>query len=454
MVGLAFLIATVFVFHRFSLHVYEKSTAWLGTFLVIPQLMSTGIGAEGYVVGFLYFMIGSLFWFKAAEWGRSRYLLIAGLFWGLAFQTKWLYLFVLPALIVTWMVLLFSRSPLGHRHYLLPALGIVGVTAAWTAFRIWDVGLRQELIHLNDFWNEHWHRAIGLEAMTGRGGAGLSAFRPIVTLSQVDLWSELQLFLIIPAVIYAAFLIFRGRLVDYRSLLVLLFGLVWFSWWLLVNYDLSRLHLRTILFIAQLFIAKLCCDAWHATHEHRRRFLDLIRGDASRGEIWAYLARVAIICIVLSEFIPPLTSRASTIYPRYQEVGKPYLKMEAYIRANTEKNAVFSGWAWSLPWSLDLDDKVDRVVKDRSTHPLEQRENVPEYFIALPEWPLEKKSDQWPMVAGDNEWNRKQNEIRKKFVSENCVLIKIFGGPKHQWVLYKVKNDKLDTAPPNGAAGT
>jgi Dolichyl-phosphate-mannose-protein mannosyltransferase len=449
MVGLAFVIATVLVFHRFSLRVYEKSTAWLGTFLVIPQILaaSTGIGPEGYIVGFLYFMIGSLFWFKAVERGRSQGLLMAGLFWGLAFQTKWFFLFVLPALIVTWMILRFSKNPLGHRHYFLPALGIFGVTAAWTAFRIWDVGMRQELIHINDFWNAHWHRAIGFEAMNGLGG-GVAAFRPIVTLMQVDIWGELQLFLIIPAVIYAAFLILRGKLADYRSLLILVFGLVWFSWWFLLNYDLSQLHLHTVLFIAQLFNAKLFCDAWNTPRDYRKRFLDLIRSDASPGEIWAYLARVAIVCIVLFEVIPPLISRASDIYPRYQEVGKPYLEMSVYLRAQTEKNAVVSGWTWSLPWSLDLDDEVDHVVKDRSTYPLEQREDVPEYFIVSPEWPLEKKSDSWPMVAGDNEWNRKNNEVRKKFVSENCVLIKTFGGPVHQWIVYKVKNDKLDSPPP------
>jgi hypothetical protein len=50
-------------------------------------------------------------------------------------------------------------------------------------------------------------------------------------------------------------------------------------------------------------------------------------------------------------------------------------------------------------------------------------------------------TDEWPSVAGDS--LQEANELRKKFVEEHCTFVKSFGGPKHTWLLYRVKNDAV-----------
>jgi hypothetical protein len=114
------------------------------------------------------------------------------------------------------------------------------------------------------------------------------------------------------------------------------------------------------------------------------------------------------------------------------------------IDNNTEKDAIFSGWGWSIPWYVDLNGKMDRVCKDRRAFPFDQREKVPEYFIVSPEWPLVKVTEEWPSVVVENSWSKKQNNLRKKFLAENCSLLKTYGGDKHKWLLYKVNNENTN----------
>jgi hypothetical protein len=157
-----------------------------------------------------------------------------------------------------------------------------------------------------------------------------------------------------------------------------------------------------------------------------------------------YLLSIGIICIVLGKVFIPLAERTGTLYGRSMTLTKPCKEMIAFIRSNTEKDAVFSGWDWSMPWYVDLDDKGDHIIKDRATYHPEQREAVPEYFIVSPEWPLVKVTDEWPSVAGDSQ--QKANELRKKFLEKHSTLIKTFGGEKHKWLLYRVNNPA--NAPP------
>jgi hypothetical protein len=140
----------------------------------------------------------------------------------------------------------------------------------------------------------------------------------------------------------------------------------------------------------------------------------------------------------------PLFGAIEDINAKNNKLVKPYNEMLDYIDKNTEKNAVFSGWIWSMPWYVDLNNGFDRINKDRAIFPFEQREKVPEYFIVSPEWPLVKVTDEWPSVVVESGWSKKQNELRKKFLAEECTFLSSFGGDKFHWLLYKVNNPKLE----------
>jgi len=446
----AYVIGNLLLFYGTARKMYGAKVGIVGMYIFTPTVLmlsrgASALGPEGYTAAIFYTMAGALLWFKAIESKKYLYLILSGVLWGLAFQTKWLFLFALFALSLTCALLRFAKKGLGLRYWIVPSLVVALLTLAWTGFRIVDVGLRQEIIHLKLFWAEQMHRGIGF-TVEGLSRRPWEVVRPLMTLTQtdyhrVDLWGDLQFFLIIPAVLYACLIVARSGSSDYRTLYWLSFSVIWFSWWFFFNFDLAETHLITFGQVSQLFIAKLLVDLWEYSWARRESFFVLMRQPDAAQATMGYLVRVGIVCIVLGKIFIPLAEKAGTLYTRYVTLTVPHEQMMSYIRQNTEQNAVFSGWGWSLPFYVDLDEKGDHIIKDRATYRLEQRDAVPEYFIVSPEWPLVKVTDEWPFAASD--WDQKPNERRKKFVEENCTLIKSFGGPKHSWLLYRVKNDAV-----------
>lgn len=441
----AFIVATVIILYYLARHLYGKKVALLTLFLFVPWMPFEINGADAYIPALFYFLAGALFWFKSIDTRKNVYLIISGLFWGLSFQTNWLFLFAIVAVIITYIILRLSNNGLGSKYYFIPALIVFLVTIIWFVFRISNVGVRQESRHLLQFWKKHGERAIGVETFGGEVNSIFEIARPIASLAQIDFWRELQPFLIIPAILYVIILIGKSKWTDYRSLFLISFILVWFTWWLLFNFDIAVLHIQIVLIMSQLFIAKLLYDMWEYSSAYKDGLLNLIKNkETQRAGSVSYLLRVVIIFIVLGKTLIPLLGQAETLYHRNLTLTKPTKEMMTYIRNNTEKNAVFSGWNWSMPWYVDLDNTGDHLLKNRATYAPEQRETVPEYFIVTPEWPLVKRTDEYPASAApDNKGHEERNEIRKKFLKENATLVKTFGGDKHKWLLYRVNNDNL-----------
>ena len=450
-----FVIGALLTFYATARSLYGRGVAILAMYLFTPFIVLVARGelplsGEGYAPGLFYSLSGALLWFKALETKRNIFLVLSGLLWGLAFQTKWLFLFAVGALVLTYGAMRWSDRRLPLRYCVVPVVMVAVVTFSWFAFRVANVGLRQEILHLKLFWVEHGHRAVGVRTQHAGFGGLLESIRPLANLAQtdftrVDLWADLQFFVMVPAMIYAAILIMRSRFSDHKIMFFFNFNALWFAWWLFLNYDLAQIHLITFHQISQLFIAKFLYDLWKFSLAHNGTFFGLTKNPLDQQHTMRYLLSIGIICIVLGKVFIPLAERAGTLYSRSITLTKPYKEMMTYITENAEKEAVFSGWDWSMPWYVDLDEKGDHIIKDRATYRPEQREDVPEYFIVSPEWPLVKVTDEWPSVAGDSQ--QKANERRKKFLEEHCTYIKSFGGPKHTWLLYRVNNDALGPAP-------
>lgn len=444
-VHLFFLIGTILMFYFVFKNIFGRKVALLGLLMAFTPYMimvargHTGMGTEGYIPALFYLLVGTHFWFKAIEDNKNIYLILAGLFYGFSFQTKWLYLFAIPSLILTCIVLSFTAKSLKSKNYIIPTVMVIVVTAGWTLFRILNVGLRAEIFHLQKFWAEHSHRGLG---------EGIFILDPIIraftnNVYQINLWEDLQLFLIVPAFIYIFVLIRKSKWTDYKILFFMSFSLIWFFWWALFNFDLPETHLRTFLIISQVFIAKLFYDFWQYSFQDKITFIDLIRDRDFQKNAMLYSLRVAVVLIVLAKVLVPVIEKANFLNHSKKNFVDPYKEMVSYIEKNTEKDAVFSGWAISMPWYLGINSKIDRINKDRNLYPPEQREKVPEYFIVSPEWPLVSTSDTWPNNVETDEAAKASNRIRKKFLEENATLLKTFGGEKHKWHLYKVINKNL-----------
>jgi hypothetical protein len=388
--------------------------------------------------------MGALFWFRSIENKKNVYIYLAGLFWGLSFQTMWLFLFAIFAAILTGIILRLSNNGIRLKYFVIPSFMVILVTLAWFFFRVINVGPRQELVHLQQFWGQHGNRALGTDTVEGLVPVFYTFARPIASLIQIDIWGHFQFFIVIPAVIYAIVLLARNKWSDYKSLFFLSFVIIWFAWWFIFNLDLAKTHIQMVILFSQIFVAKLLYDIWVHSSHNKLGFLHVVKNnELQKGALIYYALKIFVVCLVLGKVFLPLFDGLGTLYTSNQTLTVHYKEMMSFIKNNTEKSAMFSGWKWSLPWYVDLEKNVDRINKDRSAYPPEQREKVPEYFIVSPEWPLEQTVKEWPNVSVDSKQGKKQNEMRKKFVEENCTLLKTFGGDKHKWLLYKVNANNL-----------
>jgi len=422
----AYRLALVVIFYHVGRYLYGKGVALLSLVLFVPLTLSALVsGSDGYTPAMFYLLTGALCWFKSVERGKTSYLWISGVFWGLAFQTKWLFLFAVFALLVTWLILRLYSNPLPSRYWIIPCSMVLLVTAIWVGFRIFNIGLREEYFHVLRFWQEHGHRGI----------PGFAILRPIVNLSEVDLWAELQLFLLVPALLYAMMAIKATEMSDYKSMFLGSFVTLWFGWWLLLNSEgdyLGSIHVRVVRDLSQIFVARFLYDLWNYASERTRRI-----------NAMTYSLKVLVAGVVLTASILPIVRQANKLYVTNVKFTSAFNDMVAYVRNNKESDAVFSGWGWSLPWHLDLDDAGDHLIKDRRTYSPEQREAVPEYFVVSPEWPLDPETDQWPNVSPNTEWSLRDNANRMEFLEKHASLVKAFPAGKHKWMLFKIKDTSV-----------
>jgi len=446
-VALAFFLAFLLFFHRTMRRLYGVAPSLLGLCFFVLYPVNIFFGAtNGYISGgmgespaLLYLTIGAVLWSAGLTRKSNAQLLLAGIFWGLSFQTKWLFLIAFLAVVATWGILALMGRRLPSRVYLLPAAGMALVTLSFFLMRVIQVGLPAELAHLDHLWRKHGRRATGFAPEEGQVESVFAVARPLITLMQVDFWAALGAFLAIPAAVYAV-VDFKRR-PEPLPLFFMVFTGGWFTWWLLFNYDLPVPHLLYIMPFIQLYIAKLLVDGWRTARATRAATNP--GHPAAAGDAGASLVSplrtcllMAMALVVFGKTVVPLGSHIDDIYQGSKTMAPAYREMVDYINRNTEPDAMFSGWTWSTPWWLAIDN--ERTVKDRSKYPFEQRESVPEYFVMSPEWSLDKLGTGWPDGTSPSSWYRQQNAERGRFLEENCTHL-LTTGTKYQWSIYRVR---------------
>ncbi len=431
-VAIAFFVAFLLLAYAAMRRQLGGGAVLLGLFFFVLHPANIFFGAScGYVdggmgesPGLAYMMIGVLLWSAALARPSNLRLLVAGLFFGLSFQSKWLFLFTIFAAVGAYGVLRLTGRRLPSRVYLLPLIGLLVASGAFFLMRVSQFGLQGEMAHLSRLLGQHLRRAVGFSTGEGQVESIFAVARPLVTLAQVDFWSILGFFLTAPGIAYAIVLL-RRRL-DPLLLYILVFTLMWFVWWLVFSYDLPLQHILYIMPFMQIFAAKLLVDGWHAAHRWRATGPTV----ALRASLLAVIALV-----VLGKTAVPLLQHVDEIHRGAQELAAPYRDFVTHVEANTEPDAVFSGWSWSKPWWLSISQ--DRTIKDRARYPFEQRENHPEYLVVTPEWPLDKTGTGWPDMAYRSQWTYRQNERRLDFIRDHCTHLLTTGG-EHTWHLYRV----------------
>jgi hypothetical protein len=432
---LAFFLAFLLLAYRALGRFYGPKTVLLGLlfFALNPSNIFYG-PSNGYIAAgmgespaLLYFLGGALVWSTALERSSPGKLLLAGILWGLAFQSKWLFLFALPAVVAAWGILALAGRRLPSRVYLLPAAGLAVAPAVFFAMRVHQFGLRGELDHMERLWAQHAGRAAGFSAAEGQIESIFAFARPLITLAQVDFWAVLGAFLTLPAAVYAVILL--KRRLDPLPLYLLTFTGIWALWWVLFSYDLPLQHLLYIWPFVQIYVAKLLMDGWQAAQTGYQS------GAGSRFRPLLACLLAAIVLVIVGKTVIPLASDADAISRGSRTLTPAYREMMDYVNRSTEPDAVFSGWSWSTPWWIAID--ANRTLKDRARYPSEQREAGPEYLMITPEWPVGPATPGWPNMANTSRWTQRQSARRQEFIDQQCTHL-LTTGTEHTWSIYRV----------------
>jgi hypothetical protein len=433
-VSLAFFLAFLAVTYRWLRPYFGGATVLLGLlfFAMNPANIFYG-SSNGYISAgmgespaLFYLLCGAALWGAALARASDWKLFAAGVFFGLAFQSKWLFLFALPAVVAAWVLLALAGRRLPSRVYLLPAGGLLLAPLAFFLMRLSEFGVRGELQHMTWLWQQHGGRAAGFHAGEGQVQSIFALARPLITLAQVDFWALLGGFLTLPALVYGAVLLKRRP--EPLPLYLMTFTGLWAVWWVFMSYDLPVQHLLYIWPFVQILVAKLLVDGWQKAIAWRAA-----APPAHRLLPSCVLAVIALI--VFGKTTVPLLGQVDEMVLGSRTLTPGYREMMAFIDDRTEENAVFSGWNWSMPWWVAIEH--DRMIKDRSRYPLEQRESAPEYLMITPEWPLEGDAPGWPNMAYLSRWTLRQNARRREFIDHHCTHL-LTTGTDHHWTLYKV----------------
>jgi hypothetical protein len=402
-------------------------------------------GGMGEAPGLFYLVAGAMLWSSALARRSHVLLVVAGIAWGLSFQSKWLFLLALPALLGTWVVLALTGRRYPARTYLLPALGFLIPPLAFFLMRLSQFGLAAELAHLGRLLGKHIGRAAGFDTDEGQVASIFAVARPLITLAQVDFWRTLAAFVTLPALIYS------GRKVATRlhpfPLFFLVFSVLWLTWWVLFSFDLPVQHILYVMPFVLLFTGKLIVDAWSAIGAALAGTRDGGRRDLLRA------LRLALVIAVAGLTAVPLASQIDDIHAARQTLMPAYREMLTYIETKTEPNALYAGWGWSKPWWLAIHHDVD--IKDRTKQPYAYREpGRTEYLVVTPELPLGLQPPGWPNMSYPNRYTVREDGRRAEFIARHCTHL-LTTGRGHQWHLYRVNavEDSVPVSAPAVASG-
>lgn len=106
------------------------------------SLLFLGRQVLGEVPAFFYLMAGCSIWMRQRSDAKWAALALAGVFWGLAVLAKWIFVMVIPCLVVLWIADRLYFRKLRHRHFVIPMLVVVAAVLAWFGYIVYAVGIR------------------------------------------------------------------------------------------------------------------------------------------------------------------------------------------------------------------------------------------------------------------------------------------------------------------------
>lgn len=333
-----FTILCVAVYYRVACVLYDQTVGLIALLLLLTfaahsefvSFLYMGRQVLGEVPALLFFLGGLLLWFRSWEQPEVRYLLGAGLMFGLALVTKSQFnLLIPPTLFVVWLIghIVFGNV-LRWRHLILLAIPCVSLVLIWYGTQLAILGPIQFLANVETLRVGMRLHVLNFSLVTARHSLG------VLIRTGYVIWGTLGL----------AYALWRSRqrnLATLRRLALLVFAGLWLAWYALGSIGWARYAFGAVA-VTHIFYAALLRDALGT--------LPRLRWSGKRRNRWRIVSTLALL-LVAGWMV---ASGWSTIGAILGSQDESYFDFAQYIHDVIPPGAVVESWEWELDLIADL----------------------------------------------------------------------------------------------------
>jgi 4-amino-4-deoxy-L-arabinose transferase-like glycosyltransferase len=374
-----FSVLGVVVYYRIAQSLYNQAVSWLAVILLLTfavhdsfvSYLYLGRQVLGEVPALFFFLSGLLVWFRSWERVESRYLIGAGLLFGLAMVTKSQFnLLVPPTLLAVWLTGFFAFKMLHLRHLVIPAILCAGLVLIWYGCQVMIAGPQQFSLNVAILRAGMYLHVLNFSLATMRHSLGVLARTGYVV------WGSLSL-------VHALWHSRQRNLATLRRLALLVFAGLWLAWYAVASICWPRYTFVAVA-VSHIFYAALLYDALATLASLKQ---------ASPKRRWLQTIS-AFALLAIAGWM--LISGYSTIRSILRNHDDSYFQFARYLNESIPPDAIVESWEWELDLVTDLryhhpptwvtnavtrrlweDDSESGTVYD-------PREFAPEYLVVGP----------------------------------------------------------------------
>lgn len=375
MVGFGLL--TILAFFTLASHVFNKQVAFAATLLLLatpgttPDASSTFVALSRMVMGevplLLFMVTGSLLWFLSFDRRSNALALTAGFLFGLAAITKPQGMIILPVLFLVGIVNWLWHKQLSPRQVLIPLTASIICVVSWWGYQLLT-GEAGSIARLGMSDQMLSHAAAALVSPT----APLKSVRALLETG--------AFVLVLPGLIYAAFLCGTRDLWGLKLSFLIILCATWLAWFVLGSIGWAR-HGFIALAIANIFGAKLLYDLSGGFNLNWRSI------DACSPDTTAALAtfgRNSAVALVLAIIVlTPLQQWADDMWTADSPAA---LRFVAYLNERVPQGAVIESAEPEIVFLSDLVfHQPSLFVIDKAIRHVQSDQPYPPAFYSLDE---------------------------------------------------------------------
>ncbi len=340
LVMVAFFLTTCLLVYAVTRKLYGSRSALIALALFIlvkpddnftsALLLGRQVMAE--IPALCFLMAAVYFWLKSFEHRTNGFLVLSGIFLGLAMTTKAQFLLIaLPTLVVLAAIDRLYYKQHRYRYFLLPLMTSLGVILLQYLFLFFVLGTENFSKYLSEF-------------SAASGPQVRVLFSPAAMLTGIKFFLRSDYFIwVVPGLAYTLLLCARKQPENIKPCFVWIFVGGWLIWFLVASIGWAR-YTFPALAVSYILVAKLLDDLTGSFQ------LPLKRGTwrVLAGEEIVPIARAVGVLLIVIMLL--LNSSKEMMLGIFTTPDRSAQQFAAYLDTHVGKSEVIETWEWEIPF--------------------------------------------------------------------------------------------------------